>query len=101
MEKLILAEPYACSVHAVNRGLIQLDDVVVLSGAGPLGLGMVGAARLKNPSKLIVLDGKDDRLELAKKFGADIVMNPFKDPELSSLRRVRKCERSVPPLRAR
>ena len=54
----MLVEPYACSVHAVNRGLIQLDDVVVLSGAGPLGLGMVGAARLKNPSKLIVLDTK-------------------------------------------
>lgn len=79
MEKAVLVEPYACSVHAVNRGLIQLDDVVVLSGAGPLGLGMVGAARLKNPSLLIVLDGKDDRLELAKKFGADIVMNPFKE----------------------
>ena len=79
MEKIVLAEPYACSVHAVNRGLIQLDDVVVLSGAGPLGLGMVGAARLKNPSKLIVLDGKDDRLALAKTFGADIVMNPFKE----------------------
>ena len=77
MEKAVLTEPYACSVHAVNRGLIQLDDVVVLSGAGPLGLGMVGAARLKNPSKLIVLDGKQDRLDLAKTFGADIVMNPF------------------------
>ena len=79
MERAVLVEPYACSVHAVNRGLIQLDDVVVLSGAGPLGLGMVGAARLKIPSKLIVLDGKQDRLDLAKKFGADIVMNPFKE----------------------
>ncbi|SJZ91319.1 MDR/zinc-dependent alcohol dehydrogenase-like family protein [Consotaella salsifontis] len=77
VEKAALVEPYACSVHAVNRGNIQLDDVVVLAGAGPLGLGMVGAARLKNPSKLIVLDTKQDRLDLAKKFGADIVMNPL------------------------
>lgn len=79
LEKAILVEPYACSAHAVNRGSVQFDDVVVLSGAGTLGLGMVGALRLKNPKKLIVLDGKEDRLELAKKFGADMVLNPFKE----------------------
>ncbi len=79
IEKAILVEPYACSVHAVNRGNIQLRDVVVLAGAGTLGLGMVGAARLKNPSKLIVLDTKPERLELAKKFGADMVIDPLEE----------------------
>ncbi len=77
IEKAALVEPYACSVHAVNRARIELVDVVVLAGAGPLGLGMVGAARLKNPTTLIVLDTKPARLELARKFGADIVMNPL------------------------
>jgi threonine dehydrogenase-like Zn-dependent dehydrogenase len=79
IEQAAMIEPYACSVHAVNRGKIELDDFVVLAGAGPLGLGMVGAARLKNPSKLVVLDTKPERLALAKKFGADLVMNPLKD----------------------
>jgi threonine dehydrogenase-like Zn-dependent dehydrogenase len=86
MEKAVLVEPYACSVHAVNRGLIQLDDVVVLAGAGPLGLGMVGAARLKNPSKLIVLDTKPERLELARRFGADLVMNPLKEDVVTQVK---------------
>lgn len=86
MEKAVLVEPYACSVHAVNRGLIQLDDVVVLAGAGPLGLGMVGAARLKNPSKLIVLDTKPERLELARRFGADLVMNPAKEDVVQAVK---------------
>ena len=49
-------EPLACSVYAVKLGEIQADDVVVISGCGPLGLGMVAAARLKNPRKLIALD---------------------------------------------
>ncbi len=79
LSKALLVEPYACSVHAVNRGNIQLDDFVVLAGAGPLGLGMVGAARLKNPAKLVVLDTKPERLEIAKRFGADLVFNPLKD----------------------
>lgn len=78
IEKAILIEPYACSLHAVNRANIELGDVVVISGAGTLGLGMVGAAKKSGASKLIVLDLKDDRLELAKKFGADLVLNPSK-----------------------
>ena len=49
-------EPLACSVHAVELGDIQLPEVVVVSGCGPLGLGMVATARLKNPRKLIALD---------------------------------------------
>ena len=79
LERAALIEPYACSVHAVNRAQIELDDFVVLAGAGPLGLGMVGAARLKNPSKLVVLDTKPERLAIAKRFGADLVMNPLKE----------------------
>ena len=40
---------------------------------------MIGCLKLRNPAKLVVLDINDQRLELAKKFGADIVMNPAKE----------------------
>lgn len=79
LEKAILIEPYACSKHCVDRANIGNEDVVVLSGCGTLGLGMVGAIKLRNPKALVVLDMKDDRLALAKKFGADVVLNPAKD----------------------
>jgi erythritol/L-threitol dehydrogenase len=79
IEKAILIEPYACSAWCVKRANIQWDDVVVLAGAGTLGLGMVGAAKLRSPKKLVVMDTKPDRLELAKKFGADLVLNPLND----------------------
>jgi erythritol/L-threitol dehydrogenase len=79
LEKAILVEPFACSAWCVKRADIQLDDFVVLAGAGTLGLGMVGCARLRNPKKLVVLDTRPERLELAKKFGADIVMNPLEE----------------------
>lgn len=76
LEKALLIEPYGCSKHAVDRAQITNEDVVVISGAGTLGLGMVTYARMKNPARLIVLDMIDNRLEKAKEFGADIVMNP-------------------------
>lgn len=76
IEKAILIEPYACSLHAVQRAQIELGDTVVISGAGTLGLGMVGAAKKSGVGTLIVLDLFDSRMKLAKQFGADIVLNP-------------------------
>jgi len=78
LEKAILIEPYACSKHCVDRANIGNEDVVVLSGAGTLGLGMVGAIKQRNPKCLVVLDLNDNRLAIAKTFGADIVRNPAK-----------------------
>lgn len=71
-------EPLGCSIHAVQRGNIQLGDVVVIAGAGPLGLGMVAAARLRGPRLLIVIDFNEQRLEIAKRCGADLGLNPAK-----------------------
>ena len=76
LEKAVLIEPYGCAKHAVDRGNITQEDVVVISGAGPLGIGMTTYAHMKNPKCLVVLDLKDDRLDIAKKAGADVVMNP-------------------------
>ena len=78
IEDALLIEPYACSKHCVDRAQIGCEDIVVLSGAGTLGLGMVTYAKLRHPSKLIVLDMQDNRLQKALEFGADIVWNPAK-----------------------
>ncbi|AQS56129.1 MDR/zinc-dependent alcohol dehydrogenase-like family protein [Novibacillus thermophilus] len=86
LEQAVLIEPYACSLHAIQRAQIQLGDFVVLSGAGTLGLGMVGAARRSGPGKLVVLDLIDERLKLAQKFGADVVMNPLKVDVVSEIK---------------
>ena len=88
LEQAALIEPYGCSKHAVDRAGITNEDVVVISGAGTLGLGMITYARMKNPKKLIVLDMQENRLEIAKKFGADLVFNPGKcdiDKEIKAL----------------
>ena len=76
-------EPLACAIHTVNRGDIQLDDVVVIAGAGTLGLLMVQVAHLKTPKTLVVIDPVDERLALAKTFGADVVINPAKENALA------------------
>lgn len=70
-----MIEPLSCSVHTVSRANIQFDDVVVVAGLGPIGLCKLQLAKLKNPKLLIAIDMKPKRLELAKKLGADVVLN--------------------------
>lgn len=74
----VFIEPLACSIHAVERGDIQYQDTVVIAGCGPLGLGMIAAAKMKGPESIVAIDLNDDRLELAKRCGADIGLNPRK-----------------------
>jgi threonine dehydrogenase-like Zn-dependent dehydrogenase len=75
-EHAVFVEPLACSIHAVQRGNIEFGDVVVIAGAGPLGLGMVAAARMKGPGLLISVDLDDKRLDVARRCGADLGLNP-------------------------
>jgi threonine dehydrogenase-like Zn-dependent dehydrogenase len=76
LEDAAIIEPLACAIHTVQRGDIQLDDVVVIAGAGPIGLMMVQVAKLKTPKKLIVIDMVEERRQLALKFGADVAIDP-------------------------
>src|SRR5699024_12412794 len=61
---------------AVERAGIQFEDVVVVAGAGPIGLGAIIGAAHKSPQMVIALDFDDDKLALAKKCGADLTLNP-------------------------
>ncbi|MCJ7700144.1 MAG: alcohol dehydrogenase catalytic domain-containing protein [Anaerolineales bacterium] len=84
----VYIEPLACAIHAVQRGEIEFGDTVVISGCGSLGLGMVAAARLKNPGCLIALDLQPSRLEVAKKCGADLVLNPLEVDVVDEVRKI-------------
>jgi len=75
-EEAVLVEPLSCSLYAADRANVGIYDIVVVAGAGTLGLGIIGAVHLRNPKKLIVLDLKADRAKLAKQMGADEVWNP-------------------------
>ena len=83
LEDAAIIEPLACAIHTVNRGGVELDDVVVIAGAGPLGLMMTQIAALKTPKKLVVIDLVPERLALAKQFGADVVIDPGREDALA------------------
>lgn len=69
-----LVEPLACVVHGVESSNIVLGDTVVINGLGPIGLMYVQLVRLKG-ARVIATDLKRQRLSLAKKLGADEVID--------------------------
>jgi threonine dehydrogenase-like Zn-dependent dehydrogenase len=69
------AEPLSCALHAVERAAISFEDVVVVAGCGPIGLGMIAGARAKSPAHVIALDLQADKLDIALACGADTVIN--------------------------
>jgi threonine dehydrogenase-like Zn-dependent dehydrogenase len=85
LKQALLIEPFSCSKHCVDRAEISNEDFVVLSGAGTLGLGMVGAVHKRNPATFVVLDLNDMRLAKAKEFGADVVINPGKENAIGKI----------------
>ncbi len=86
IEDAAIIEPLACAIHTVNRGEIQFDDVVVIAGAGPLGLMMTQVARLRTPRRLVVIDLVDERLALAREYGADLTINPRDEDASAAVR---------------
>jgi threonine dehydrogenase-like Zn-dependent dehydrogenase len=68
-------EPLSCALHAVERADIHFEDVVVVAGCGPIGLGMIAGAKAKFPAKVVALDVADAKLALAEKVGADLTVN--------------------------
>lgn len=74
-EHAAFVEPLSCSLHAVERAGITFEDVVVVAGCGPIGLGMVAGAAAKSPAQVVALDLEDHKLELATSCGADVAIN--------------------------
>ena len=75
-EQSILIEPIACGMHALEQANIRHEDIVVIAGLGAIGLSMCNIASLAMPKMVIGIEVRENRIYLAKEFGADIILNP-------------------------
>lgn len=58
-----------------ESGGIRIGDTVVIFAQGPIGLCATAGAKLMGATRIIVVDGVAERLEIAKRLGADITIN--------------------------
>ncbi len=75
---LSVQEPLGNAVHTITHFPIKNKDVVVL-GCGPIGIMAVDVAKAYEARKVIAIEINDFRRNLAKKIGADYIINPLKE----------------------
>jgi alcohol dehydrogenase len=57
------------------KGDVKPGDIVAIIGAGPVGLAALLTSQLYSPAEIIMIDIDDNRLEIARLFGANQVVN--------------------------
>jgi len=84
---LMLADilPTGYEVGVLN-GTVGPGDTVAVVGAGPIGLAAIQGARLFSPHHVVAIDLADTRLDAAKMFGADVVVNPSGSDPLATVK---------------
>ncbi|KAJ5279138.1 hypothetical protein N7478_004510 [Penicillium angulare] len=88
-----LVEPISVAWHAVSRTPIQKDDIVLVVGAGPIGLAIVQVLRSQGIEEIIVVEFSENRGEFARTFGASKVLNPTKVDALTEVRALTQTTR--------
>lgn len=73
-----LCEPYTIGAQANWRGNVSPGDVVLVHGAGPIGLIVADVAKSRG-AVVIVSEPNENRLAMAAQFGADYMVNPLKE----------------------
>jgi L-iditol 2-dehydrogenase len=74
-----MVDPAANAVHGLWRGNISAGETAVIIGLGGIGLFAVQFAREMGAQKVIAIDIFDEKLEIAKELGADIIINSMKE----------------------
>lgn len=81
-----LSEPLACCVHSINNASIELGNDVVVIGVGIMGAFHIQLAKLRG-ARVIACEVDKARLKIAKKMGADILVN---SKEVNAIEKVKE-----------
>ncbi|MCH6232348.1 galactitol-1-phosphate 5-dehydrogenase [Cognataquiflexum rubidum] len=81
-EQAAMVESVAVAAHAIDLTPINLRDTALVVGTGMIGLFLVQLLKLSNAGTIIAIDIDDQKLALAKKFGADHTFNSATDSNI-------------------
>ncbi len=79
-EALVMLSDILPTGHEIGvlYGAVKPGDTIAIVGAGPIGMSVLLTAQFYSPSKIIMIDMDENRLAVAKTFGATHIINPLK-----------------------
>ena len=79
-KSIAVVEPLAIGAHGINRAQIVSNEVVLVIGCGPIGVGIIKQAKIKG-AQVIAMDTDNGRLQIAQNsFGADFTVSALNHP---------------------
>lgn len=79
-EVVLVTDIASTGISGAESAPVRIGDAVAVFAQGPIGLCATAGAKLMGASFIIGVDSVDSRLEMAKKMGADVVIN-FKEQD--------------------
>ena len=74
-----LIEPLACVLRGQNAVNVHSGDIVLVMGAGPIGMMHILLAKARGAALVIVSEPVENRREQSLSMGADLVVDPIKE----------------------
>lgn len=87
-EVVLLADIASTGFSGAETGQVKIGDTVVVFAQGPIGLCATAGARLMGASLVIGVDADPTRLVMAKRMGADVVLNYQEQDVLAEIKRL-------------
>ena len=79
-------EPMCNPMHSYHLRELRDDETVAIFGSGIIGLGYLQIVKSYTKAKTIIVDVSNFRLDIAQKFGVDIVINALKDDAVKKIK---------------
>lgn len=81
----ILPTGFECGVL---NGQVKPGDTIAIVGSGPIGIAALLTAQFYSPAEIIMIDPDENRLQVAKKFGATHIINNTNDDVIKHIRNI-------------
>jgi threonine dehydrogenase-like Zn-dependent dehydrogenase len=85
---MLCPDIFSTGLAGAERGGIKVGDSVAVFAQGPIGLCATVGAKLKGASLIVAIDPLNERLEVARRFGADVILQPTKMDVIAEIKRL-------------
>ena len=87
-QAVLLADIASTGIAGAEAAAVRIGDAVVVFAQGPIGLCATAGAKLMGASLIIGVDGDEHRLAMARRMGADVVLNRREVDVLAEVKRL-------------
>jgi threonine dehydrogenase-like Zn-dependent dehydrogenase len=85
---VLVTEIFSTGLSGAERGEVRVGDAVAVFAQGPIGLCATLGAKLRGAALIIGVDAVPERLEMARRFGANVVLNFREQDVVAEIKRL-------------